>query len=129
MKDYKKYFTISEEPEIIFKALTTDITIQLWTGQEAIMIAEPNTEFEIFGGDICGMNLEFKQNKLIVQEWYFGEPEHPSIVTIKLHPHKKGTSIELTHTNIPEEAYENIVHGWNNDYFGALIDFYSEVED
>lgn len=129
MKDYKKYFTIPEEPEIIYKALTTDFTIQLWTGQEAIMIAEPNTEFEIFSGDICGMNIDFEPSKKIIQEWYFGDPEYPSIVTIKLHPHPKGTSIELTHTNIPEEAYDNIVHGWNQDYFGALADFYSDNED
>lgn len=129
MKDYKKYFIIQEEPELVYRALTTDITIQLWTGEEAIMQDTPNTEFELFSGDICGMNLEFEAGKKIVQEWYFGEQEEPSIVTIKLHPHKKGTSVELTHTNIPIEAYENIVCGWNNDYFGALNEFYLDQED
>ncbi len=126
MKSYKQYFIITEEPEIVYKALTTEITIELWTGEEAVMSDEPETEFEIFGGAICGMNLEFEEGKKIVQEWYFGEQEEPSIVTIKLHPHKKGTSAELVHINIPDEAYEDIVDGWNIDYFGALADFYTD---
>jgi hypothetical protein len=50
----------------------------------------------------------------------------PSLVTIKLHQHKKGTSLELNHTNIPEVDYEDIVEGWNDIYFDALYDFYEE---
>jgi hypothetical protein len=30
------------------------------------------------------------------------------------------------HTNIPDEAFEDIGEGWNEFYFGALIDFYEE---
>ena len=50
--------------------------------------------------------------------------KEPSIVTIKLHPHKQGTSAELSHTNIPDDDYEDIVEGWKDAYFGAIIDFY-----
>lgn len=129
MKSYKKYFIIEEEPEIVYKALTTEMTIELWTGEEAKMSAQEGTEFELLGGSICGMNLEFEENKKIVQEWYFGEQEEPSIATIILHPHKKGTSAELMHTNIPDEAFEDIVAGWNQDYFGMLIDFFTDEKD
>ena len=129
MKSYKKYYILPEEPEIVYKALTMEITIQLWTGEEAVMSDEPETEFEIFGGAICGMNLEFEEGKKIVQEWYFGELEEPSIVTIKLFPVNKGTSIELNHTNIPEDAYNDIVAGWDKEYFGALIDFFTDEAD
>ncbi|MCO5248713.1 MAG: SRPBCC domain-containing protein [Chitinophagales bacterium] len=125
MKDYKKYFFVPEEREIVYKALTTQKTINLWTGEEALMIAEPNTEFEIFSGAIVGKNLEFEENKKIVQQWYFGDEEPVSIVTLKLHDQKNGTSIELLHTNIPGEAYKDIVDGWNDTYFAALIDFYN----
>jgi hypothetical protein len=59
-----------------------------------------------------------------VQQWYFGEQEEASIVTIILHPHKNGTSAELRHRNIPDDDYDDIVEGWNTTYFGALIDFY-----
>jgi hypothetical protein len=30
------------------------------------------------------------------------------------------------HTNIPGEVYDEMVEGWNENYFGGLIDFYSE---
>lgn len=126
MKDYKKYYIIPATPEDVYRALTIELTIELWTGSPATMIAEPDTEFELWDGSICGRNIEFEQDKKIVQEWYFGETEHPSIVTIKVHPHKKGTSVELVHTNIPDEAYEDITTGWDEDYFGALAEFYEE---
>jgi len=71
------------------------------------------------------LNLEFEEGRKIVQEWYFGEQEAPSIVTIILHPDKKGTSAELKHSNIPDEAYQDIIQGWQEAYFGALIDFYA----
>lgn len=127
MKDYKKYFIINASPEELYIALTNPDTIRLWSGEPAEMSTEPGTEFSLFDGSIEGKNLEFEENKKIVQEWYFGEDEEtPSIVTIKFHPHASGTSVELRHTNIPDEAYEDMVEGWNDVYFEALNEFYSE---
>lgn len=125
MKDYKKHFIIPAPPEDVYRALTNPSTIQLWSGELAEMSAEAGTEFSLWSDSIAGMNLEFVEDKKIVQEWYFGDQEPPSIVTIILHPDKKGTSAELKHSNIPDEAYEDIVAGWNDAYFGALIDFYA----
>lgn len=126
MKDYKKYYLIPAPPEDVYLALTNPLTIQLWTGEEAIMSTEPNSEFSLWEGSISGKNLEFELNKKIVQEWYFGEQEEKSIVTIKLHPHDAGTSVELRHINIPDADYDDIVEGWNETYFGALQDFYQD---
>ena len=89
------------------------------------MSTEPGSEFSLWEGSIVGKNLEFEEGKKIVQQWYFGEQEANSIVTIKLHAHSDGTSAELRHTNIPDEDYNDIVEGWNDAYFGSLIDFYS----
>jgi activator of HSP90 ATPase len=127
MKDYKKYYIINASPEELYIALTNPDTIRLWSGEPAEMSTEPGTEFSLFDGSIEGKNLEFEENKKIVQEWYFGEEEEtPSIVTIKLHPHADGTSVELRHNNIPDEAYEDMVEGWNDVYFEALNEFYGE---
>jgi uncharacterized protein YndB with AHSA1/START domain len=126
LKDFKKYYIIPASPEDIYLALTNPLTIQLWTAEEAIMSTEPGSEFSMWEGSITGKNLEFETNKKIVQQWYFGEQEVPSIVTLKFHPHEAGTSVELRHTNIPDDAYEDIVEGWNDAYFGALLDFYTE---
>ena len=125
MKDYKKYYIIPAPPEDVYLALTLPATIQLWTGEEAEMSTEPGSEFSLWEGSIVGKNIGFEPNKKIVQQWYFGEQEEASIVTIKLHIHKQGTSAELTHTNIPDEAYDEMVEGWNDNYFGLLISFYS----
>ncbi len=124
MKDFKKYYTLPAPPEEVYMALTVPATIYLWTGDEAEMSTEPGSEFSLWDGSIVGKNLEFEEGKKIVQQWYFGEQEEPSIVTIKLHPLKEGTSIELKHTNIPDVDYEDIVEGWNSSYFGSLSEFY-----
>jgi len=125
MKDYKKYYIIPAPPEEVYLALTLPATIQLWTGEEAEMSTDPGSEFSLWEGSIVGKNIAFEEGNKIVQQWYFGEQEDDSIVTIKLHIHKQGTSAELTHTNIPDEAYEEMVEGWNDNYFGLLIIFYS----
>ena len=125
MKTYKKYYIIPEIPEIVYQALTNEMTIKLWTGFEAKMKPEPNTEFSLWDGNIVGKNIEFEESKKIVQEWFFGDQKEKSIVTMKLHKHKKGTSLELEHTNIPSEDYEDMCEGWDNAYFGEIIDFYT----
>lgn len=125
MKDFKKYYIINATPEEIYIALTNPFTISLWTSEPAVMNTEPGTEFSMLSGNIVGKNLEFITNKKIVQQWYFGEEEgEPSIVTIKLHDHKEGTSVELNHTNIPDEAYDDIIAGWDEVYFGNLNEYF-----
>jgi uncharacterized protein YndB with AHSA1/START domain len=126
MKDYKKYFIIPATPEEVYLALTNPATLHLWTGDKVEMSAVPGSEFSLWDGSITGINLEFETGKKIVQQWYFGEQAEPSIVTIKLHPDKHGTSAELKHTNIPDEDYDDMIEGWNTTYFGDLIAFYED---
>jgi len=124
MKDLKKYFIITEEPEIIYQALTNPMTLKLWTGEEAIMSTEPESEFSLWNGSIEGKNIAFEEGKKIVQQWYFDGQDEPSIVTIILHPHKHGTSAELRHTNIPDEVFEEMEEGWTHNYFRSLMEVY-----
>ncbi|MEE4197325.1 MAG: SRPBCC domain-containing protein [Bacteroidales bacterium] len=126
MKDYKNYFFIPASPEEVFIALTNPFTIELWSGYPARMDDQEGTEFSLWEGDISGKNLTIEPNKKIVQEWYFGEQKNPSIVTLKIFEKKNGVQVELNHTNIPDEVYENITEGWNEYYFGALKDFFEE---
>ena len=124
MKDFKKYYTIPATPEEVYTALTNPLTIELWTGDPAVMSTVPDSEFAMWDGSVEGKNLEFEEGKKIVQQWYFdGQPE-ASIVTIKLHPDKKGTSVELRHTNIPDKDYKDFAEGWDDSYFGPLADFF-----
>jgi activator of HSP90 ATPase len=127
VKDFKKYYSITATPEEIYTALTNPLTIELWTGEAVEMSATPGTEFSLWDGSITGKNLEFEENKKIVQQWYFDGQSENSIVTIKLHPDRQYSSVELRHSNIPDEDYEDIVDGWNTVYFGGLMDFFEEI--
>jgi activator of HSP90 ATPase len=124
MKNLKKYFSLLAEPKDVYNALTNKVMLEIWTGETAVMSDEPGSEFSLWDGSISGKNLEFEKNKKLVQQWYFEGQEEESIVTIKLHHDKKGTSVELLHINIPDEAFENIVEGWEFDYFGAIAQLY-----
>lgn len=122
MKNYKRYFKIKATPADVYQMLTNKEAIEIWTGNTAVMDAIAGSEFSMWDEGICGLNLEFVPDHKIVQEWYFGEEDEDkkSIVTIKLHPDKKSTSMEVVQTNIPNEAYPNIVEGWEEDYYNGL---------
>jgi activator of HSP90 ATPase len=123
MPDYRYKITIKESAEIIFSAMTNPVTLELWTGYPAVMEPAENAEFSLWDGDINGKNLLVEVNKKLVQQWYFDDGEPPSIVTVLLIEVNDKTRIELTHTNIPEEAFENISTGWKEYYFKPLKKF------
>lgn len=126
MKEIRKYYRIRGTAEEVYAALINPFAIALWTGAKAEMKAEAGTRFSLFDGDIEGLNLEFVENQRLVQEWFFGERDEKSIVTIILRPDRLYTKIELHHTNIPEDAYEDMLHGWNEFYFGGLKEFFEK---
>lgn len=126
MKNFKKYYHIPASPEEVYLAMTKPQSIKLWTGAEVEFTEEPGTEFSFWDGDIVGKNLEFEYGKKIVQQWYFGEENEPSIVTIKLHEDKKGTSLEFVQTNIPDEDFDDFTEGVDEYYLGGLLDFFEE---
>ena len=74
------------------------------------------------GGDICGVNIEVIPNKKLVQEWFFGENEKSSIVTLTLKKEGNATCLTLSHTEIPDEVEEEIIEGWKTCYLGSLKD-------
>ena len=126
MKDFKKYYIIETTPDEVYNAITNPLAIKLWTGEEADMSEEPGSEFSMWDGSIVGKNLEFVKNKKIVQQWYFDGQDEESVVTIILHAHRQGTSVELRHTNIPDQDYDDFVEGWDESYFASLMEFFNE---
>jgi activator of HSP90 ATPase len=119
MKNFKKRYKLNASPADVYNAMTNPLMIEIWTGEPVVMSTEPGSEFSLWDGAIAGQNIEFIQDKLIVQHWFFGEAED-SVVTIKLHQDKPGTTVELLQTNIPDEDFQDILEGWDQDYFGNL---------
>jgi activator of HSP90 ATPase len=126
MKDFKKYILLHASPEDVYNALVNPVMLELWTGEPAIMSEEPGSEFSLWDGAITGKNILFVKNSQMVQEWDFGEQEETSVVTIRLHPSGNHTSLEIRHTNIPDDSYENIKEGWIEEYLGGLEQLFEE---
>ncbi len=124
MKTLKQNHFINASPEEVFTAITNPLTIELWSGYPADMQLEEGAEFSIFEGDICGKNISFVENQQLVQEWYFGDNDEQSVVTINLKPSSNGTHVELIHTNIPDEDYDNMEEGWRTYYWGAIKKYF-----
>ncbi len=124
MKTYHKHYRIKATPEEVYNALVKPFAIALWTGAKVRMEEKAGTEFSLFDGDINGINLEFVPNEKIVQEWEFGDQEEKSLVTIILREDKIYTDIDLTHINIPDDAFDDMKHGWDHYYFGGLEEFF-----
>lgn len=122
-KEYRSRVKISAEAEDVYAALVNPFTLELWTGSKAVMSEKPGSEFSLWDGDISGLNLEFDPLKKVVQQWYFGEHDLPSIVTLKIFQSKGKIQLDLIHTNIPEEAYTEICEGWEEYYLDPLKRF------
>ena len=125
MKSFKKTFKINAESSDIYSALTNPFTIELWSGYPAEMSTEPDSEFSLWGGDITGRNLEFIQDKKVVQEWYFGDQAEKSIVTINIVPDGENSQVTVEHTNIPDNEFAEISEGWREFYIGAIVNFFN----
>ena len=120
MKDIKKTIHIKVPREEVYNAITNPLTIELWSGYQAVMENMPNTEFSMFDGDITGRIKTLESPSLLEQIWDFGDQELESHVRIELFEEKGKTRIELNHSNIPDDAFENIEIGWKEYYLGAL---------
>lgn len=130
MKTFETKMVVDALPEDVYSALTNAFAIELWTGYKAVMEPVEGSEFEMWEGDICGRIVRLVENELVEQEWYFGEQEEESIVSIKIMPRGKNkATIAVTHTNIPDEAYEDITEGWTETYLAGLKQFLEEGDD
>jgi activator of HSP90 ATPase len=125
MKTFKKTFKINAESSDVYSALTNPFTIELWSGYPAQMSTEPGSEFSLWEGDISGKNLEFIENRKVVQEWFFGNQSEKSIVTITISPDRENSFVTVEHSNIPDEDFKDISEGWGEYYFDAISNFFN----
>lgn len=125
MKTFNKSFKINAEPSDIYSAVTNPYTIELWSGYPAQMSTEPGSEFSLWEGDIAGKNLEFVQDKKVVQEWYFGDQTEKSIITITITPDRENSLVTVEHTNIPDEEFNDIAEGLREYYISTIINFFN----
>jgi len=120
MKELRKTIHIKVPIDEVYNAITNPLTIELWSGYEAKIGSTPGSEFSMFEGDITGKIKSLKEPVLVEQVWDFGEQEEESLVRIELSEDSGKTRLELNHSNIPDDVFENIETGWKNYYLEAL---------
>ncbi|OGH05214.1 MAG: hypothetical protein A2W22_01170 [Candidatus Levybacteria bacterium RBG_16_35_11] len=123
MKSLKKSYLINTSPFKIWKGLTIPKEIEKWTGSPAVMDEREGTNFKLWDGDIFGKNKEMIKNKKIVQEWYSGNWDKPSIVTLLINNKDGKSEVELIHDDIPDNDFESINQGWDDYYFNPLKEY------
>ena len=124
MKIIEQRYLIKAKPDKVWDALTNPETIQKWGGGPARMSDKVGFEFSLWGGDIYGKNLEVDNpqtgERKLVQEWYSGEWEIPSIVTFKLNFDGRETEVILVHKDVPKKEIKDIDEGWRDYYMGPI---------
>lgn len=122
MKTIKQTYRINAPVEKVWQALTDPKIIDKWGGGPAKMSDKVGFEFSLWGGDIHGKNTEVNANKKLVQEWFGGKWDKPSIATFSLSSNKDQTKIELTQIDVPDGEFSDIEQGWKDYYLGSLKD-------
>lgn len=120
MTTIEQTYIVNSSLEEVWKALTDPKYINGWGGGPAKIDEKVGTKFEFWGGDIHGKNIEVVKNKKLVQEWFGGNWDHPSIVTFTLSEEKNAVKIDLLNTNVPDNEAKDIDEGWKEYFLGPL---------
>lgn len=123
METINQVYIINAPCEEVWKALTTTEYIEGWGGGPAQMDDNIGTEFKLWNGDIWGKNTEVIPNQKLVQEWYGGKWDVPSIATFILESKAGKTILTLTHENVPDDEVEDIDEGWSEYYLGPMKEY------
>ncbi len=120
MKSIKQTYKINAPVDKVWNALVNPSVIEKWGGGPVEMNDQEGSEFKLWGGDIYGKNIKVIKNKMLVQEWIEGDWDKPSIVTFNLSDSDGKTTVELIHTDIPDNQAKDIEEGWKDYYMIPL---------
>ena len=123
MKTIEKCYVIAAPIAKVWQALVDPALIAQWGAGPADMDDGAGTDFKLWGGDIFGKNVAVDHERKLVQDWYAGDWAEASIATFTLAEEAGGTRLDLRHSNVPEDAVEDIDSGWDMYYLGAIKRF------
>jgi len=126
MKTIKKSYKIDAPRDKVWKALVDPQIINKWGGGPSKMDSKIGFQFQLWGGDIYGKNIDLEWEKKLVQEWFSGNWKDPSVVTFTLKIEQKGTILDLEHINVPDEDAEYIDQGWDEFYILPIKDYWKD---
>lgn len=80
----------------------------------------PGKAFTAGDGYIGGVNLHVEKDRMIVQTWRgsdWDKDDPDSILVLLFLPDEKGSTLHVTHANIPDDRFEGIRDGWVEYYW------------
>ncbi len=122
MKVIDQVYEINAPAEKVWEALVNPDKIEAWGAGPAEMKDEEGFEFSLWGGEIFGKNIKVLKNKKLVQEWFAGKWDKPSIVELGLSGDDEVTTVKLHQVDVPDSEYEDVKDGWDKFYFGPLTE-------
>lgn len=120
MKSFRQRYKINASARKVWNALTNPKRIDEWGGGPAKMTDEVGFRFSLWKGKIFGKNIKVEKNKLLVQEWYAGRWDEPSIVTFALDEKDGVTTVSLLHEVVPNPEEKDLKKGWKTEYMNPL---------
>lgn len=129
MKTINQTYHMAAPVDKVWQCLVNPKEIEAWGGGPAKMNHKEGSEFTLWGGDIHGVNKEVVEGQKLVQEWYGGKWDKPSIATFSLHSEKNGTKIDFHQTDVPDDSAQSIESGWKDYYLGAIKLYLEKQED
>ena len=119
-KSLKQNYTIKAPVAKVWQAFVEPEVINKWGAGPAKMDDKVGTKFSLWNNDIYGTNTEVVAEKKLVQDWYGGDWDKPSIVTFTFTAKGDETEIDLVHTDLPDGEEDNFADGWKSYYVGAI---------
>jgi len=68
-------------------------------------------------GQLYGMNLLVKANKVVVQTWRVKGWKSDSILTLSFQDIEEGCELNMTHALVPEDQAKHVKAGWTKMYW------------
>ena len=127
MESFKVTTTLPANPEEIFNAWLSSEGHSQMTGSKANIQAGSGGTFTAWDGYIWGKTLETEPNRRIIQTWRtseFPESSPDSRVEILLEETSDGTTVTLTHSEIPDGQGESYKKGWDDFYFTPMRKYF-----
>ncbi len=121
-KTIEQSVTFDASPHAVYEVLMDSAKHSEFTGAPAEISREVGGKFSIMGGGLSGTNLELVPDQKIVQSWRFGDwsEGHFSTVTFALEAIDGGTRLNLTHVDVPDDAFEGVSQGWHDYYWSKI---------
>jgi len=109
-------------PHEVYEMLMGSDRHSMFLGDRGSISRRRGGRFSVYGGWITGSNLKLSRDREIVQRWReYDWPEgHYSVVRLKLERNGFGTKLILSHTGIPEGAYESTSAIWKDHYWRRM---------